>query len=116
MMAPQHIRSGVAAALGLAVLATEYGGGIRFADVSMFAAVAGGATLLPDWDSRSSTITKAFPIITVPIYWIIVWSHRAVYAATRRGLDATSRTRGGWRGAHRGITHTLPTAVLVSVV
>jgi membrane-bound metal-dependent hydrolase YbcI (DUF457 family) len=116
MMAPQHVRSGVAVSLGLAVLAAEYGGVLRFADVSLFAAIAGGAALLPDWDSRTSTVTRALPFVTVPIHWIITWSHRAVYSATRRGHDPTSRTRTGWRTAHRGLTHTVPTAIVVSVL
>lgn len=116
MLGKQHVQSGVVG--GLCVLAVgAHGLGIaRPTDLLLFPIIAGGAALLPDIDHHSSSVTRSFPVLTKPLHWLCVWAHRLMYLATRRGTDLPARTAVGWRSAHRGITHSLIAAVIVTLL
>jgi membrane-bound metal-dependent hydrolase YbcI (DUF457 family) len=138
MMGENHVRLGAVFALGAAAAAAQVGGILFAPDLLLAVTQAGGYALLPDIDHRTSTATKSFEPVTVPLHWITVWLHRIIYSLTRRGDDPPSRIGGRpkprvrgsrwlapvtrslfgfarpWRSAHRGITHSLITSLLLS--
>lgn len=107
MLGEQHVRSGVVGGLCLLALGSNALGAARLTDLLILPAVAGGAALLPDIDTRSSTVTRAMPVVTVPIHYGVSMLHRMIYAATRSRDDPPGRP------AHRGITHSIVASLLM---
>lgn len=140
MMGENHIRLGAVFFLGAAAAGAQVAGVVFAPDLLLAVTQAAGYALLPDIDHRSSTATKAFEPVTVPLHWLTVWLHRIVYTLTRRGDDPPSRMGGRpkprvrsrfglrwltrslfgyarpWRSAHRGITHSILAALVLSLM
>jgi membrane-bound metal-dependent hydrolase YbcI (DUF457 family) len=138
MMGVNHVRLGAVFALAAAASAAQLGGILFAPDLLLAVSQASGYALLPDIDHRTSIATKSFEPVTVPLHWLTVWFHRIVYTLTRRGDDPPSRLNsrpkprvGGipgfrwatrslfgyarpWRSAHRGITHSIISAAVLS--
>lgn len=113
MLAEQHIRTGVVGGLALMAVGANAVGAAPLIDLLMVPAVAGGAALLPDWDHHGSTVTRFFPLLTRPVYWITKWVHRILYSMTRGRFDPPNRRGDKWRTHHRGTTHSLVLAVAI---
>lgn len=107
MMGYSHALSGLAA--GCAVLtAVDYAAtGLGAPDLIstpaavLFAALVGGASLLPDIDHPPSTVARALGPLTKLISHGVNQLGLTIYHATRTPLDPASR-----EGSHRTITHT----------
>lgn len=135
-MGPNHVRFGAVFALGAAAAAAQVGGILFAPDLLLAVTQASGYALLPDIDHRTSTATKSFEPLTVPLHWLTVWIHRIIYSLTRRGDDPPSRVgrprprvkrrrfsrmwgalfgfARPWRSAHRGITHSIITSAVLA--
>lgn len=109
MLGVTHALSG--AALGLAVagfVPQVIGPEPDAGSVLTFAAVCGGAALLPDLDHPSSIASRRFVVAS----WVASHVVRPLSALI---YDLTKGPRDTGRGSHRGITHTIAGAALLGM-
>lgn len=110
MMGRGHAQSGLAVSVaGTAALALT--GTLQMEPVPLIIAciVFTGASLGPDLDSYTATVTKSFGIVGRILYYITNFISLAVYNLTRSRRD-DARTNG-----HRTFTHTLIGAILMGL-
>lgn len=139
MMGRRHVAFGAVCALGVTAACAQVFDVIYVPDILLAISQASGYAIVPDFDKRSSIATRSFPAITVPLHHLTVWLHRCIYHLTRRshnppsrlgmprrrissvaGSTQLARIVGGssrpWRDAHRGLSHSLVTAVLSALL
>lgn len=142
MQVDQHVRMGVVWGLAGCAFGAQALGITWAADILIAPAIVGGAGEWNDIDHHGATVTRAFPPITFPLHFAVVWINRILYLLTRRGHDPPAwngyhkagRIRSTiashlpeglwflagmqrkWRSAHRGFTHSIFTAILVGVL
>lgn len=102
VMGPTHAMSGAAAGLAIgAFLPPEWGGPGSATEALVFAGVTAGAALLPDLDTRQSTLARSFGLVSAAVAIVTERAARSVYTLTSTREDAAIRS------GHRTATHTL---------
>lgn len=110
MMGPGHSLSGAAIWLGVTAGYTiSTGTPVDPAILVMGTAIVSGASLLPDLDSYTATVTKSFGIFGRIFYYIANAVSLTVYNLTKTGKD------GDITNGHRTFTHTLVFAILAGL-
>lgn len=111
VMGPTHAASGAAAGMLAALwLPPQYGGAESLAAAALYGGVAAGAALLPDFDHRTSTVSRSGGILTGVM-------HKAVDVVSLGFRDMTaSNDDTPAKSGHRGLTHTLLFAVAIGLL
>jgi membrane-bound metal-dependent hydrolase YbcI (DUF457 family) len=102
MLARSHAVSGLLAGVGIVAVVPSAPWPVKVLAVGL----TGGSALLPDLDTKSSTVAKSLWIVTGGLSRLLVLLSVAVYQATRSDGDPVSH------GGHRTFTHTVPACLL----